>query len=90
MALQDGQRRLLEASRRLLVRDDVVRLVLRDREAELAEVRLQEVADSLLVAGFARDGCEFRKLLQHALEYLILLCLIGLILVHLKFLFPDF
>ena len=38
VALQDGQRRLLEASRRLLVRDDVVRLILRDREAELTEV----------------------------------------------------
>ena len=72
MALQDGQRRLLEASRRLLVRDDVVRLVLHDRKAELAEIRLQEIADSLLVTGFARDSSQLGKLREHALEHLVL------------------
>lgn len=72
VALQDGQRRLLEASRRLLVRDDVVRLVLHDRKAELAEIRLQEITDSLLVTGFARDSSQLGKLREHALEHLVL------------------
>ena len=65
--LQDRARRLLEARRRRRVSDDVVHLILHDVKALLRQIRLEEIADALLLPALARDGRQLLKLFQDSI-----------------------